>query len=706
MRTQLLSHNKIAYQKVCKAFETSDRTCVVHPTGTGKSYLIAAVSENYKKVLVLGPNTFVLNQVHDVLAWRKKGIEYMTYSMLTTLDVKPTGYDLICLDEFHRAGAQTWGAHVRELLDENPQAKVFGTTATPVRYLDNERDMSEEIFGHNVASHISIGEAWSRAILPVPSFVVGLFNFHKTLADAEERIRNSRKLTDEEKRKRIFKLSNARLEWENSMGMPSILQRHLDPGIRRVIIFCADINRLESIRETVVGWFRFAGFKVASSCTVHIGQTDKQIREAMAEFESDEGDGVRLMFSVNMLNEGVHIPRVGAVLMLRTTESRIIYMQQMGRCLTAANTEKPVVLDMVDNITTTSAVHILQDDFLGWQEFMKEQDDGYEEKRFNVTDYRKTIRDVLELLSPLELSQETWHDKYEQVLAYCEEYGRVPKPNECDIYRKYKYLIVHHRDEEEVRSLIKKYGKLIWNEENREYMMEELRRFHQVEKRKPNVHIPAECRLYGMMGNIRRNDPENPILAELGMQAVKKGENFFEDALSVVSQFCKEKGRLPLRSREDENALVGKWQYLCKKYSDRKEVVELRSRYIKEKIDINMMLAEIESYAMRTGYLPSNPESAGKILAQWYKHVFGKYKDHPKVLELSHRYLRYREEMAIRTVEDFLREHGRLPYSRVLGEEEFKAMRALDNLAKKHADNQRVQALLKQRKQYRKPKTK
>ena len=347
MRTQLYAHNKTAYQKVVKAFEQSDRTCVVHPTGTGKSYLIAAVSESYQKVLILGPNDFVLNQVHDVLKWRKDGVEYMTYQMLNRADEVPTDYDLICLDEFHRAGAPSWGIAVDELLARNQQAKIFGTTATPIRYLNNERNMADELFHNNVASHIGIGEAWSRSILPIPSFVIGLFNFHKTIKDAEERINASKKLSPDEKRRRIYKLSNARLEWEQSMGMPTILRRHLDADIRRVIIFCADIPRLESMRDTVVGWFRVAGFTVASACTVHVGIPDKDRKAAMDDFESDEGKGVRLMFSVDMLNEGVHIPRVGAVLMLRTTASRIIYMQQMGRCLTAANTEKPVILDMV-----------------------------------------------------------------------------------------------------------------------------------------------------------------------------------------------------------------------------------------------------------------------------------------------------------------------------------------------------------------------
>ena len=173
MRTQLIDHNTTAYKKVMRAFETVDRTCVVHPTGTGKSYLIAAVSESFKKVLILGPNTFVLDQVHGVLAWRDKpsregdvnaltakngvrdgGVEYMTYTLLMYKEEVPTGYDLICLDEFHRAGAPEWGEAVDALLTANPQAKVFGTTATHIRYLDDERNMADELFGGNIASHI------------------------------------------------------------------------------------------------------------------------------------------------------------------------------------------------------------------------------------------------------------------------------------------------------------------------------------------------------------------------------------------------------------------------------------------------------------------------------------------------------------------------------------------------------------------------
>ena len=69
----------------------------------------------------------------------------MTYQMLVFMEEVPTGYDLICLDEFHRIGAPGWGERVDELLKANPNAKIFGTTATPIRYLDKGRDMSDEI---------------------------------------------------------------------------------------------------------------------------------------------------------------------------------------------------------------------------------------------------------------------------------------------------------------------------------------------------------------------------------------------------------------------------------------------------------------------------------------------------------------------------------------------------------------------------------
>ena len=699
LRTKLLPHNKIAYQKICKAFETSDRTCVVHPTGTGKSYLIAAVSENYKNVLILGPNNFVLNQVHDVLAWRKNGIEYMTYSMLSTIDVKPKDYSLICLDEFHRVGAATWQTHVKELLDANPQAKVFGTTATPIRFLDNERDMSEEIFGHNVASYIPIGEAWSRGILPIPAFVVGLFDFHKTLEDAERYIRDTKKLSDDEKRKRLFKLSNARLEWENSLGMPSILQRHLDKDIRRVIIFCADIARLESMRDTVIGWFRVAGFTVASACTVHAGLPTGQIRKSMDEFESDDSDGVRLMFSVNMLNEGIHVPRVGAVLMLRTTESRIIYLQQMGRCLTAANTNKPVILDMVDNITTTSVAHFLEEDFAGWQDYMKEEDIDYAMRRFHVTDYRKSVRDVLELLSPAEVCLESWQEKYEQVMSFVDEKNRLPVETDGAIYRKFRMLLRNKDYEKEMNELFKRFGRLRWTKEYKEYMLSELHHFWDMMHRPPRYNIPEERVLYRMLGVIWNHEPDNSIFTVMNIQMdhpkMLRGEAWFKNTVTEITDFGEEHGRLP---GQKEMVLRQKWYRLVSNYGDRPEVVALKEKYSKnrqvKKRNFPELLKKFEDHAIRTGFLPNDSRQSDKELVKDFWWACQVKKNDPKFKELLDRFPKYDMiEASITRIENFYGKNGRLPKSNSEDKEECHLYTSMIYLFSEHAGNERVKSL-------------
>lgn len=381
-----------------KAFETAERTCVVHPTGTGKSFLIAAVSESFERVLILGPNDFVLNQVRSVMTWHK-GAEFMTYTWLNFHGADKE-YDLICLDEFHRAGATEWGDAVNDLLTEQTGAKVFGTTATPIRHLDGERDMAEELFGGNVASEITLGEAMSRySILPIPTYVTGLFDFSSTLRQTAEKISTSKYLSQEEKQRRLESLNVTDEEWERSSGMPVIIRKHISDDCRRIIVFCSEVPTLDQMAETVREWFRKAGKKVADIYIIHNELSDKRQKQVMEDFEADGGDGCKIMMSVNMLNEGVHIPRVGAVIMLRTTTSRIIYMQQMGRCLTASNSERPVILDMVDNITNTCAIHDLKRDFDAWEQHRKDYEDReYTPRELHITDYTRTVRDIIKAL--------------------------------------------------------------------------------------------------------------------------------------------------------------------------------------------------------------------------------------------------------------------------------------------------------------------
>lgn len=586
MRTVLLSHNKTAYQKVMRAFETADRTCVVHPTGTGKSYLIAAVSESFKKVLVLGPNTFVLDQVHSVLKWRKRGVEYMTYQTLNLTENPHTDYDLICLDEFHRTGAPEWGAAVDRLLELNAEAKIFGTTATHIRYLDSERNMADEIFHGNIASHITIAEAWNRSILPIPRYVSGLFRWDKTVSEAQDRIERSRSLSDEEKRKRIFRLTNTRLHWELSYGMPTILKKHLDKDTRRVIVFCGNIDSLGQMRDEVVGWFREAGFTVASTCIMHSGLTDREQREQMDRFEDDaDGRGVKLMFSVNMLNEGVHVPNVNAVLMLRTTSSRIIYMQQMGRCLTAANTEKPLVLDMVDNITTTTAIKDLTDEFDSLEIPLAERE-GREPRKFEVKDYTLGVRELVE-----KLVQDTYtvEERLQFVDAFADQHGRLPKACEPE-YKHWAFLVKHSSSHPQVQALMKRFLRGLTLDEIKQHIRAFAEKSDRWPKRYVKSYSPSkeERSLSRYFDKYRDELLQDDDFRSLYEYYRDRDKLTFDKQYAVAIGFCQRYDRLPtlpvkkeLREgvTDEERQAANSWAWLRKIYPDDERVKAVSQEY-------------------------------------------------------------------------------------------------------------------------------
>ena len=711
MRTQLYNHNKTAYQKVMRAFESADRTCVVHPTGTGKSYLIAAVSESFKKVLILGPNTFVLDQVHSVLKWRKRGVEYMTYQTLNLTENPHTDYDMICLDEFHRTGAPEWGAAVDRLLELNTEAKVFGTTATHIRYLDNERNMADELFGGNIASYITIAEAWNQNILPIPRYVSGLFRWDKTVSEAQERIERSRSLSDKEKRERIFRLTNAHLHWELSYGMPAILKKHLDKDACRVIVFCGNIESLEQMCQEVVGWFREAGFTVASTCIMHSDLTDREQREQMDRFEDDtDGKGVKLMFSVNMLNEGVHVPNVNAVLMLRTTSSRIIYMQQMGRCLTAANTEKPLVLDMVDNITTTTAIKGLQDEF----EILERETadgEGREPRKFEVKDYTLGVKNLIEKLSPRELADIPLEEHIAIMQKFCEEHNRQPRTNELPMYRHWAFinLTEERRQHPAVKALRDKY---IHSRETKDYeeRVKALTDFCETHQRFPRNGDDAEevknwKRIYNKYQTDGRSDQRITDL-------LYKYSSFMTDDMLVwrIVEFEKQNHRLPSHGINAPKYEKKMRQQLAKRkhLHNRPEIAALLEQYITTRTTLDERLQMVEAFCKTHNRRPVVTD--GKIMNIWSNCV--RYKDDLRVKTLLEKYPQSKHRMTddelqeyTKPIFDFINSQHSMPSgSSNASDEEKEIYRRWRKLGKMFSNHPLTQEIRQLREKYNKKK--
>ena len=255
---KILPHNLDAYHAVTDAFRTGNRAAVVHATGTGKSYIIEVVASDYDRIAVIAPNNYVLNEL------RKRDIraDFLTYPTVYAMtDFPENQYDLIVLDEFHRAGAECWSLGIASLLSSNPDAKVLGTTATEIRFLDGARDMADELFNGNVVSRLTLTDAWLRGILPVPKYVVGLFNYEDLYDHLTGRLRRNGRLSDRDRRNAKEILDRGRLLWETSHGVAGILRKHLPADTRRIIVFCDRTENLPDIQYRLTQWLAQAGFR-------------------------------------------------------------------------------------------------------------------------------------------------------------------------------------------------------------------------------------------------------------------------------------------------------------------------------------------------------------------------------------------------------------------------------------------------------------
>ena len=384
---ELREHNRKAVKELREVLKSSQHVCTMRATGTGKSYIIAELSKDYKKVLIMAPSTFILEQQKRLIGERK-GIEYVTYQKTITKDYRvPTNLNAIFLDEFHRVGAEHWGEMVNRIIMGNPKAKVIGFTATTIRGLEG-RDMAMEVFDGNVISPLSLPEAWVDGILKLPVYVSSFYEIDKIVEEEKKKARMCKEAID-----RLGKLA---IDWKKSGGIPSIIMDYLPKDSKRVIVFLSNIAELKRMRKVIEGWFVLAGFKETKFYEIH--QRKSNPEKELARFMEGDSSKLKVILSVNMLNEGLHVPDVDSVIFLRKTESNIIFLQQLGRCLTVDHKKAPIVFDLVGNIESSciSSIHEINEEM---EKIQKER--GVKEDRRVRLEIKGTLLDMVSILKSI-----------------------------------------------------------------------------------------------------------------------------------------------------------------------------------------------------------------------------------------------------------------------------------------------------------------
>lgn len=356
-----------AFDMLTKA---TNKTCLIMPTGSGKTLASAAVVDKFKniEVLYLAPNDYIINQTRN--SYKNFDIEsdFMTYSMMHSI-IKRGGikefekYKFIILDEFHHL-ANKWGKSFEKIQEKYPDIKILGLTATQIRYLDGGKDMSKELFGGNVAYNLSSEELANISNFKRPKYVIASdidSDFLGMELDANQ-------IKDSTLRKQMLEeVSKLKNNWKAVKGVSGIIKKPLPKNLKKLLVFHESIDKVQEVSDKVRFYLKEAGytkikFYYANSgidhgtCPIEIDSYDSQ--EEIEKFNrSDDFDGLKVLFSINMLNEGLHIKDCHAEIMLRSTRSRNVYKQQIGRVLSFGNeNQTPIIIDLVKNIYLSNLI--------------------------------------------------------------------------------------------------------------------------------------------------------------------------------------------------------------------------------------------------------------------------------------------------------------------------------------------------------------
>lgn len=429
----LFEHNQKAYQAAVKLLETTGKAAVIHPTGTGKSYIAFKLCEAHpeKTVCWLSPSRYIFDVQIENLRRDTKGLEFpnivfFTYAKLAQMTTREIGNiqpDYIILDEFHRCGAEIWGQGVEKLLARYPNAPLLGLSATNIRYLDNQRNMADELFDGNVASEITLGEAIVRGILNPPKYVLSAFSYQKDLERYRYRVEHAKNRAVQDAAGEY--LQALRRALEKADGLDVIFQKHMTDRSGKYIVFCANVEHLHEMLELAPKWF--AG--VDAQAHYYRAYSDNpETDKAFAAFKADESEHLKLLFCVDMLNEGIHVEGISGVILLRPTVSPIIYKQQIGRALSASKKGNAVIFDIVLNIENLYSIGAIEDEMQIAMTYYREHGmaDEIVNEQFKVID---EVRDCIDLFNGLnETLSASWDRMYHEAKQYFEVHGDLEVP--------------------------------------------------------------------------------------------------------------------------------------------------------------------------------------------------------------------------------------------------------------------------------------
>lgn len=319
----------------------NDKALLISATGTGKTFLSAFDVRRFKPKRLL----FVVHR-RNIAEAALRSFKYLIpnvsmgifsgntketdsdfiFSTVQTIHKKEyremfnrDAFDYIIIDEVHRAGAQSY----QDIVDYFKPKFLLGMSATPERSDDFD---IYEMFDHNIAYEIRLIQAMEYNLL-CPFHYYGITDMTIDGIEIDD--------------KSEFNILTSELRVDN------IIEKINEYGYSgdRIhgLIFCSRKDECEKLSQL----FNMRGYKTIALT----GDSSEEMRQkAIDSLESNDENSLDYIFTVDIFNEGIDIPKVNQVVMLRPTESAIVFVQQLGRGLRKNDSkEYVVIIDFIGN---------------------------------------------------------------------------------------------------------------------------------------------------------------------------------------------------------------------------------------------------------------------------------------------------------------------------------------------------------------------
>lgn len=344
-----------------KIFDAGEnKALLISATGTGKTYASAfAMRElGFRRVLFLVHRNQIADQARRSFErvfsgsvstgmvtgkYQEYDADYIFATVQTMSrdeileSYDPSSFDAIIIDEAHHSSAGSY----RKVMDHFEPQLWLGMTATPDRRdAGSGSESIYDIFDHQIAYEIRLQHAMEEDLL-CPFHYFGITDL-EVIADegqsAEEKLENFRYLTSDERVDNVIKQADY-------FG-------HSGDRVKG-LIFC---SRNKEAHELSVK-FNERGLRTMALTGENTEEERAETIERLAGEECE--DALDYILSVDIFSEGVDVPEINQVIMLRPTQSPVVFIQQLGRGLRKAKgKEYVVVLDFIGNYSNNFMIPI------------------------------------------------------------------------------------------------------------------------------------------------------------------------------------------------------------------------------------------------------------------------------------------------------------------------------------------------------------